>query len=193
MLQYTHYIRNICYFAAVQSKREPFLWSSWWVQLISYYCPLLGTGTTELHPGVNLHTVELSVHRVESLRHNQQFRQSLHQCMCQLPVNVILVMPQLSLAREPMCVLVRKSQVGMLLTAWWMFMAVISLGALQKRKVTKLKFSLPGTSLVGFWIFYDCEAEYSALNDISIFSAPLFLHQNTVSTLQNLLMFNQGI
>lgn len=30
-----------------------------------------------------------------------------------------------------MCVLVRKSQVGMLLTAWWMFMAVISLGALQ--------------------------------------------------------------
>lgn len=43
-----------------------------------------------------------------------------------LPVAVA----QLSFASEPMCALDRKSQVGMPVMAWWMFMAVISLGAL---------------------------------------------------------------
>lgn len=45
--------------------------------------------------------------------------------------NVGDLMLQLSLSSEPMWALVRKSQVGTLLMAWWMFMAVTSLGALQ--------------------------------------------------------------
>jgi len=39
-----------------------------------------------------------------------------------------------------MCVLVMKSQVGMLLAAWWMFMAVISLGALRNPKAQRQGF-----------------------------------------------------
>lgn len=39
-----------------------------------------------------------------------------------------------SLSRKPMYLLVRKSQVGMLLAAWWMSIAVISLGTLKEHE-----------------------------------------------------------
>lgn len=96
MLQYTQSIRNICYSAVVRLQAEPFY------DQVNEYSTLVITAQPEatgLHPGVNLHTVELSVHRAESLCHNQQFRQPSHLCVCQLPVNVILVEPQLSLDR----------------------------------------------------------------------------------------------
>lgn len=93
----------------------------------SYYCPMLHRTTSSWESSHSGAVTEASLSAITSSSDTSH--------ISAFPLSFILVLPQLSLNRVPMCTLVRKSQVGMLLTAWWMFMAVISLGALQSPKL----------------------------------------------------------